>query len=114
MRVVVVGGGMAGLVLARALMAHGITTAVLERAPADTRAEGPIMLPFQAYEALDDLGLFDVVRAAGRDVAPGEDGRPVSIAVGRQELLEAVGEGVPGPLSKRLREIYISAVMPKD
>ena len=25
-----------------------------------------------------------------------------------------VGEGVPGPLSKRLREIYISAVMPKD
>ena len=26
----------------------------------------------------------------------------------------AVGEGVPGPLARRLREIYIASVMPKD
>lgn len=95
MRVVVVGGGMAGLVLARALMKRGITPVVLERAPAGRVIEGPIMLPFQAYEALEDLGLYETIRAAGRDVAVGEDGRPVAIAVARQTLIDHIAEGVP-------------------
>lgn len=94
MRVVVVGGGMAGLVLARGLLHRGIVPVVVERAPSGTVTYGPIMLPFQAYDALDELGLLDGIRAAGRDVPPFRDGRPVAIGVGRQLVLERLREGL--------------------
>ena len=44
MRVVIVGGGMAGLVLARALLDRDVEPVVLERLPEDRRIPGPIML----------------------------------------------------------------------
>lgn len=88
MRVVITGGGMAGLVLARALWRRGIEATVLEGAPASVRIPGPIMLPYQAYDALADVGVLDAARAAGRDVPPHRDGLPISVAVGRQVLID--------------------------
>lgn len=95
MDVVVVGAGMAGLLLARALRDRGLRPVVLERAPAHATVPGPIMLPYQAYDALADVGVLERIRAAGRDIAPGPDGTPVAIAVARQEVMEALREGVP-------------------
>ena len=94
MGVVIVGGGMAGLVLARALGRRGEEPVVLERMPPDVTVPGPIMLPYQAYDALEDVGLLDAVRAAGRPIAPRADGVPVAIAVARQALIDMLRRGV--------------------
>ena len=85
---------MAGLVLARALQTRGVEPVVLERAPAERRVPGPIMLPFQAFDALGDIGCYEAVLAGGRPIAPGPDGTPVAISVGRQHILDVVAEGV--------------------
>ena len=95
MRVVIVGGGMAGAVLAGALRRRGVEPVVLERGPATATIPGPIMLPYQAYDALADLGLLEEVRAAGRPIAPQADGTPVAIAVARQALIDALRRDVP-------------------
>src|SRR5688572_21503488 len=58
-RVLVAGGGMAGLVLARGVQGRGGDVAIIERAPAGRRIPGPIMLPFQSYDALDEIGVLD-------------------------------------------------------
>jgi 2-polyprenyl-6-methoxyphenol hydroxylase-like FAD-dependent oxidoreductase len=94
MRVVIVGGGMAGLVLARGLAHRGIAPVVVERMPASVVVEGPIMLPFQAYDALDEIGVLEGIRAAGREVPPIRNGQPVAIGVGRQLVLERLREGI--------------------
>jgi 2-polyprenyl-6-methoxyphenol hydroxylase-like FAD-dependent oxidoreductase len=95
MNVVIVGGGMAGAVLAGALRRRGVGPVVLERGPATATVPGPIMLPFQAYDTLEDLGLLDEVRAAGRPIAPRADGTPVAIAVARQALIDALRRDLP-------------------
>ena len=89
------GGGMAGAVLAGALRRRGVEPVVLERGPASASVPGPIMLPYQAYDALEDLGLLDEVRAAGRPIAPQADGTPVAIAVGRQALIDLLRRDLP-------------------
>lgn len=94
MRVVIVGGGMAGLVLARGLMARGQEPLVLERSPASVVVPGPIMLPFQAFDPLEDLGLLSPIRSMGRDVPPMRNGEPVAVGVGRQPVLEMLREGL--------------------
>lgn len=95
MRVAIVGGGMAGLTLARCLRARGLAPAVIERAPAGITVPGPIMMPYHAFDALQDAGVLGRIRAAGRDIAPqAPDGRPVAIAVGRQDVLQALRDGL--------------------
>ena len=94
MRVVIVGGGMAGLVLARALAGRGIAARVLEAAPPDRTVPGPIMLPYQAYDALREIGLYETIRGAGCEIAPAADGTPVAIGVGRQLIIDHLREGV--------------------
>ncbi len=94
MRVLIGGGGMAGLTLARCLLARGVRPTVLERAPAGATVPGPIMMPYQAYDALADAGVYDEVRARGRDIAPRPDGTPVAIAVARQVVLDLLADGV--------------------
>lgn len=94
MRITIVGGGMAGLVLAQALARRGHSPLILERGPADQRIPGPIMLPFQGYDALSDIGLLDRLRQSGRDIPPHRDGVPVSISAARQTVIEALREGL--------------------
>ena len=94
MRVVIAGGGMAGLVLARGIAHRGGSAAVVERAAPDRVIPGPIMLPFQAYDALEEIGVLGPVRAQGIDIPPHRNGWPVSISVARQAVVEALREGV--------------------
>jgi 2-polyprenyl-6-methoxyphenol hydroxylase-like FAD-dependent oxidoreductase len=105
MRVVIVGGGMAGLVLARGLLARGVEPAVLERHGPEVTIPGPIMLPFQAYDALNDVGVLDAIRARGRDIPPYRDGLPVAIGVGRQELIDLLREGVTMSWRHEVRDL---------
>ena len=76
MRVAIVGGGMAGLVLAQGLVARGLAPLVLERSPATVVVPGLIMLPFQAFDPLEDIGLLRPIRATG-------DAQALSIAIAR-------------------------------
>lgn len=91
---VIAGAGMAGLVLARGIALRGGEAVIIERAPVDRRVDGPIMLPFQAYDALDEIGVLAPVRAQGIDIPPHRNGQPVAISVARQVVLEALREGV--------------------
>jgi 2-polyprenyl-6-methoxyphenol hydroxylase-like FAD-dependent oxidoreductase len=94
MRILISGGGMAGLVLARGVQHRGGEVAIIERATPDRRIPGPIMLPFQAYDALDEIGALDPIRKAGIDIPPLRNGRPVSITVARQTVIETLREGL--------------------
>ncbi len=94
MRVIIVGGGMAGLVLAGGLARRGVAPVVLERSPAGTVVPGPIMLPFQAYEPLSDLGIMDHVRRDGDPVPPFQGDDPVAYGIGREYLLERLREDI--------------------
>ena len=95
MRTVIVGGGMVGLTLARLLRADGEDPVVLERMPAGGYQRRPFLLGFQGFPTLEELGLLDLVRAEGWDIAPGSDGQPVAICIEVGRLLAALGEGVP-------------------
>ena len=86
---------MAGLVLARGIALRGGEATVIERAPADRQVPGPIMLPFQAYDSLDEIGVLAPIRALGIDIPPHRNDQPVAISVARQAVLEALREGVP-------------------
>jgi 2-polyprenyl-6-methoxyphenol hydroxylase-like FAD-dependent oxidoreductase len=61
--VLIVGGGIAGLALGRALRAHGIAAEIIERTTAWTPAGTGIYLPANGVRALQSLGLGDAVMA---------------------------------------------------
>ena len=94
MRVVVVGGGMVGLTLARLLRARGGDPVVLERAPAGAWAPRGFMLGYQGYDTVEELGILDGLRAAGRDVGTGPNGVPIGIAVDYRLVMAALAEDV--------------------
>ncbi len=64
--VLVVGGGIGGLVLARALARAGIAVTVIERAPSLRALGAGITLGANAMRVLASLGLADAVAARGR------------------------------------------------
>jgi 2-polyprenyl-6-methoxyphenol hydroxylase-like FAD-dependent oxidoreductase len=94
MRILISGGGMAGLVLARGVQHRGGEVAIIERASPERTIPGPIMLPFQAYDALDEIGVLDPIRREGIDIPPHRNGQPVSISVARQAVVEILREGL--------------------
>jgi FAD-dependent urate hydroxylase len=78
-RVLIVGGGIAGLATGRALTAHGIECNVVERASGWSHPGTGMYLPANAVRALGDLGL----EGALRDRA---------IEIGRQRFLDHRGQ----------------------
>ena len=94
-RTVIVGGGMVGLALARLLRARGHDPVVLERGPAGAYQPRAFMLGYQGFDAFEEIGILGRLRAAGRDVDVGPDGRPIGVAVDVGEVIRAVAEGVP-------------------
>lgn len=67
-RVLVAGGGIAGLAVGRALQLRGIPSLILERRDAPSAAGLAINLPGNAVCALAQLGLLDDLRRAGARV----------------------------------------------
>ena len=96
MKIVIVGGGMVGMTLAHLLRRRGIEPTVLERAPAGHYVPRGYMLGFQGYEPLEEVGIYDDVKAADyKRMHAKED-----------ELFEAAGHGAlfkPAPSPKKNR-----------
>jgi 2-polyprenyl-6-methoxyphenol hydroxylase-like FAD-dependent oxidoreductase len=78
LRVLIVGAGVAGLALARALYQRGITVEVVERIGEWRPTGAGLYLPGNAVRALDELGIGPAVVARAR-------------AIGRQRLLDHRG-----------------------
>jgi 2-polyprenyl-6-methoxyphenol hydroxylase-like FAD-dependent oxidoreductase len=100
-RVVIVGGGMVGVALARLLRTRGIEHRVLEGRTAGPQPPRPFMLGYHGYPALEDMGLLEPVRAAGWDVEPqGEN--PIGIALDFNRFVEILREDVDVSYERRL------------
>jgi len=95
MRVVIVGGGMVGMTLAHLLRRRAVEPVVLERMPAGHYVPRGYMLGFHGYEPLDEVGIFEEVRAAGRPIAPRPGAPPVAVAVRFGALIEALARDLP-------------------
>ena len=95
MRVVIVGGGLTGLALARLLARRGQDRLVLERGPAGVAAPRPFILSYHGFDALEDAGVMAEVRAMGWDIAPRPDGVPVGVAVSFTRVMARLAEGAP-------------------
>jgi len=67
MRVVIAGGGIAGLTTAIVLTRRGIETSVFESAAADRPQGSGLMVSANALELFTRLGLYDAIRGAGRE-----------------------------------------------
>jgi 2-polyprenyl-6-methoxyphenol hydroxylase-like FAD-dependent oxidoreductase len=95
MKIVIVGGGMVGRTLAHLLRRRGAEPLVLERMPAGHYIPRGYMLGFQGYEPLEEVGVYDEVRSAGRPIAPRPDQPPVAVAVRFGALIEALQRDLP-------------------
>ena len=95
MNIVISGGGMVGMTLARLLRLRGFSPMVLERAPEGHYMPRGYMLGFQGYEPLEEVGVYEEVRAAGRPIAPRPDQPPVAVAVRFGALIEALARDLP-------------------
>jgi 2-polyprenyl-6-methoxyphenol hydroxylase-like FAD-dependent oxidoreductase len=95
LRLVIVGGGLVGLTLARLVIGRGEEPEVLERQPPGRWQPRPFMLPFHGFDALRAASLLDGVRGIGWDIAPDREGVPVAIAADFIGVLELMAEGVP-------------------
>jgi 2-polyprenyl-6-methoxyphenol hydroxylase-like FAD-dependent oxidoreductase len=95
MRIVIVGGGIVGLTLARFLRLRGIDPVVLERMPAGRYVPRGFMLGYQGFPLLQEVGIYDEVRDAGWDIAPRSDGHPVAICVDVGKVIGALARDVP-------------------
>jgi 2-polyprenyl-6-methoxyphenol hydroxylase-like FAD-dependent oxidoreductase len=68
---------------------------VLERAPAGAYRPRPFMPPYHGFDALDDAGALEAVRAVAWEIAPQADGTPVALAASFVRVSEILAEGVP-------------------
>ena len=114
MRILIVGGGIAGLAMARALRRRDMDGEIIERDEAWSIAGAGMYIPGNGMAALDRLGLGDEVRAHGAVVERrrlcDERGRPfidfdeagywrdisAPVALHRRELHDILAEGASG------------------
>jgi 2-polyprenyl-6-methoxyphenol hydroxylase-like FAD-dependent oxidoreductase len=112
-RVAIAGGGIGGLVFARALERADIDAAVFERAPALAPVGAGILVQTGALLALRTLGLDAAVRAAGRDVTLGlgltDTGKTLQ-ATDMSFLAAELGAGIVAIHRARLQQIFASAL----
>jgi 2-polyprenyl-6-methoxyphenol hydroxylase-like FAD-dependent oxidoreductase len=95
MRIIISGGGMVGMTMAHLLRRRGFEPIVLERMPAGHYIPRGYMLGFQGYEPLEEVGVYQEVRDAGRPIAPRPDQPPVAVAVRFGALIEALQRDLP-------------------
>lgn len=95
MRVVISGGGMVGMTLARLLRMRGFEPVVFERMPEKAYVARGYMLGYQGYPPLEEVGVLQEIRAQGWDIAPREDGTAVAICVEVGKLLHALARDLP-------------------
>jgi len=93
MRVIVAGGGLVGLTLTRLLARRGVDVVAIERMDAGQYVRRGFMLGHHGFDALDELGLLDGIRARGRPIGLQPDGREAAIAVEVGNLLGALADG---------------------
>lgn len=92
MRVVVAGGGLVGLALTRLLAQRGVDVVAIERMQPGQYLRRGFMLGHHGFDALEQLGLLDDIRARGRAIGRQPDGREAAIAVEVGNLLGALAE----------------------
>lgn len=102
MRIVIVGGGMVGLMLARMLRARGAEPLVLERSAPGRIPPRPFLLGFPGFPALEDAGLLAEIRGEGWDIAPRPTGEPVGICVEYARAVRIIGRDVPVAHERRV------------
>jgi len=95
MRILLSGGGMVGLVLARMLRARGFEPIVIERMKPGQFVPRGYMMGFQGHQVFDELGLMDRVRDAGWPIAPNADGTSVAVCVAVGHVLNMLAEDLP-------------------
>ena len=95
MNIVISGGGMVGMTLAHLLRLRGFSPVVIERQREGEYMPRGYMLGFQGYEPLEEVGVFEEVRDAGRPIAPRDGQPPVAVAVRFGALIEALARDLP-------------------
>ena len=95
MNIVISGGGMVGMTLARLLRVRGFSPVVIERNPEGAYMPRGYMLGFQGYAPLEEAGVLEGIRKVGRDIAPRPDGSAVAIAVRFGAIIEALAKDLP-------------------
>ncbi len=95
MKVVISGGGMVGMTLARLLRMRGFEPVVLERMHEGAYIPRGYMLGYQGFPPLEEVGVLEEVRRQGWDIAPREDGSTVAVCVEVGKLLQALARDLP-------------------
>ncbi|WP_217913315.1 FAD-dependent monooxygenase [Miltoncostaea marina] len=94
MRVLIAGGGLVGLTLARLLGRRGMAPVVLERMSAGGYVKRGFMLGHHGYGALEDLGLLEEILRRGRPFGDLPGGGSAAVAVEVGLLLQRLADGV--------------------
>ncbi len=95
MKIVISGGGMVGLMLARLLRMRGFEPLVFERMKAGEFMPRGYMMGYQGYPPFEELGLMPQIREAGWDIAPRSDGSAVAVCVNVGLVLELLAQDLP-------------------
>ncbi len=95
MKVVISGGGMVGMSLARLLRMRGFEPVVLERMPEGSYVPRGYMLGYHGFMPLEEIGVLKGIREQGWDIAPRPDGSAVAICVEVGKVLNALAEDLP-------------------
>ena len=105
MKVVICGGGMVGMTLARLLRLRGQEPIVLERMPEGAYVARGYMLGYQGYPPLEEAGVLAEVRPQGWDIAPRPGQPPVAVCVEVGKLLHALARDLPMKYEHTVEEL---------
>ena len=123
-KVLIVGGGVAGLATARAIRRHAVHADVVERAGRPSRAGAGVYLPANAVRAIGELGLGEELAACGQrisrqrfldhrgrtlfevDLADFWGATGPCLALGHSELHELLGSGLPVSAGRTITALH--------